>query len=113
KRTEKTPLSDAALKLLSGMKKKAKKPVLFPGAEDEPRVTLRRPWVQVCRAAGLCEVVQAKGKRRLVRKYRPLVRIHDLRHGYASELVSSGVSLHVVGKLLGHTQPQTTSRYAH
>jgi integrase len=41
------------------------------------------------------------------------VRIHDLRHTYASHRVSSGMSLPMVGRLLGHTQPQTTARYAH
>ena len=41
------------------------------------------------------------------------VRIHDLRHSYASIGVSGGLSLPMIGKLLGHTQVQTTARYAH
>jgi site-specific recombinase XerD len=53
------------------------------------------------------------GKRGQITKYRTTVRIHDLRHSYASHLVSNGISLHVVGKLLGHTQAVTTMRYAH
>jgi integrase len=43
----------------------------------------------------------------------PGVRLHDLRHTYASLLASSGLSLPVIGALLGHTQPATTARYAH
>jgi len=41
------------------------------------------------------------------------VRIHDLRHSFASFAVSKGMSLAVIGRLLGHTQVQTTARYAH
>lgn len=39
--------------------------------------------------------------------------MHDLRHSYASILASAGLSLPVIGALLGHTQPATTARYAH
>ncbi len=41
------------------------------------------------------------------------VRLHDLRHTFASIGVGMGVSLPIIGKLLGHTQPRTTARYAH
>ena len=41
------------------------------------------------------------------------VRIHDLRHSYASRALALGESLMMIGKLLGHTQVQTTARYAH
>jgi site-specific recombinase XerD len=41
------------------------------------------------------------------------LRVHDLRHTFASLLVSGGMTLPMIGKLLGHTQMQTTARYAH
>lgn len=43
----------------------------------------------------------------------PDVRVHDLRHSAASNLVNSGQSLYVVAKVLGHSQTRTTERYAH
>jgi integrase len=51
----------------------------------------------------------------LARKYAGLndVRLHDLRHSYASLAAGRGVSLHMIGKLLGHRDPNTTQRYAH
>lgn len=112
-RTEHIPLSTAAIDLLRSMKPK-KAGALFPGADGEKsRSTLRRPWLQACKAAGLTEATPVQGKRRKRIKYRPTVRLHDLRHSYASHLVSNGMSLHIVGKLLGHTRPETTARYAH
>jgi site-specific recombinase XerD len=41
------------------------------------------------------------------------VRLHDLRHSYASEAAGAGLGLNLIGALLGHTQAQTTKRYAH
>ena len=43
----------------------------------------------------------------------PDVRMHDLRHGFASVAVAAGSSLYLVGKVLGHSQAATTQRYAH
>jgi integrase len=41
------------------------------------------------------------------------VRLHDLRHAFASVAAASGMGLPIIGKMLGHTQAQTTQRYAH
>jgi len=89
---------------------------LFPGRvgyNKGARVTLRRPWIQLCKAAGLSDAVERKGKKRTITRYKPTVHIHDLRHTYASHLVSKKVPLQFVQKLLGHTRIQTTERYAH
>jgi integrase len=96
KTIEHVPLSTAALELLTKMREQSSgEGFLFPGKNGH-LTTLRRPWAEICKAAGLSGV-----------------RVHDLRHSFASHLVSSGVSLHVVGGLLGHTRPETTQRYAH
>ncbi|GHE05414.1 integrase [Defluviimonas sp. 20V17] len=72
-------------------------PWLFPGdVPGQPVVEIRRFWRGIQRSASL-----------------PDVRIHDLRHTFASLLVSGGASLEMIGKLLGHSQMQTTQRYAH
>jgi integrase len=98
KRTEHVPLSAPAVQLLASMKEKADGNAhLFPGdVAEQPLNEIKWAWAKLCKQAKIENV-----------------RIHDLRHTYASHLVSSGMSLPIVGRLLGHTQPQTTARYAH
>jgi integrase len=113
KKIEHIPLSPAARALLESMQTPGATGPLFPGRSGGARVSLTRPWRQVCRAAGLVETVTIKGKRGPLVRYRPTLRVHDLRHNFASHLVNKGVSLQIVGKLLGHSQIATTMRYSH
>lgn len=70
---------------------------VIAGAErNKPRADLNRPWRAIRAHAGLDDV-----------------RIHDLRHSFASVAAGSGVPLQMIGKLLGHAQAATTQRYAH
>jgi integrase len=113
KKTEHVAINRAALVVLRRMKKKATSPYLFPGKDGGHRKTIRKPWLQICKAAGLTEEYEVQGKKRMLKRWRPKMRLHDLRHGFASWLVSDGVSLKRVGKLLGHSRESTTNRYAH
>jgi integrase len=84
-----------ALEIVAGLPRTG--PFLIPSANPEkPKADLNRPWRSVRRFAGLDGV-----------------RIHDLRHSFASVAVSGGASLPMIGRLLGHTQAATTARYAH
>jgi integrase len=99
KQTEHVPLSGPALALLADMRKKANpsEANLFPGnATGRPLQDIKKFW----------RVVTAQAE---IDDYR----LHDNRHTHASHLVSSGLSLEIVGRLLGHTNPTTTKRYAH
>lgn len=116
RRMSHVPLNESALRILLQLHAAAHgSEFVFPGRDGKAaRVTLRRPWIQVLRAAGMVKVVLKPGKRRLqVAHYLPTVRMHDPRHTFASHLVKAGHSLPAIGKLLGHTLPSTTARYAH
>jgi integrase len=90
------PLNAPARQLLASLPKLHDE-WLFPGRGGQHhRLNLKNSWSRICKAAGITGL-----------------RIHDLRHSYASTLVSAGFSLPVNGALLGHSQPQTTHRYAH
>lgn len=88
-------LNAPALAILSGLPRVGAC-VIAGEIPDKPRVDLKRPWEIVARHAGL------EG-----------VRLHDLRHTFASVGAGSGLGLPIIGKLLGHAESRTTERYAH
>jgi integrase len=97
------PLNAPARQLLSEIRaaQSAKHRVLgtyvFPGAGSSGHVVeIKKSWRSVCRTAAITGL-----------------RIHDLRHSFASTLASGGASLPLIGALLGHSNPNTTARYSH
>jgi integrase len=91
-------LGPAALSVLTALPRLAGNPhIIASGMRDgRPRVSLDAPWAAATRAAGLDGL-----------------RIHDLRHSFASIGVGASLGLPIVGKILGHTNQATTQRYAH
>jgi integrase len=102
-RTRYIPLSQVAVAILQRqLAKRAihpENPYVFPSArrEGQPVEGVRGAWVRAKKAAGLPEDL----------------RVHDLRHSFASALANSGTPLNEIGTVLGHTQLSTTTRYAH
>jgi integrase len=91
------PLSDGVLQLLAAVPHDDKCPWIFANPRShQPYVSIFYSWDTARKRAGLADV-----------------RIHDLRHSFASFLVNAGRSLYEVQKILGHTQVKTTQRYAH
>ncbi len=90
-------LNAPARKVLDGVPRLEGNPfVICGGKATRHLVNLEKPWRRIREAAKLNDV-----------------RLHDLRHSFASVAASGGQSLVVIGKMLGHSQPATTARYAH
>lgn len=88
-------LSEEALSVIKSLPRTNK--WLFPGnSSDKPMACPYYLWGQLKKACGLADI-----------------RIHDLRHSYASFMVNNGCSLYEVQKVLGHSDPRMTQRYAH
>jgi len=90
-------LGPPALDLLANLKHQPNNPWVICGKiPGTNRKEIQKFWQRIRKSAGIEDV-----------------RIHDLRHSFASNAVAQGMSLPMIGKLLGHTQVQTTARYAH
>ncbi len=91
------PLGAAALELLQALPRHAGNPYVLPGERlGRHLVDVNTTWHRVREAAGL-----------------ETVRLHDLRHTWASMGAASGLSLPLIGAVLGHSEPSTTQRYSH
>ncbi len=97
------PLSAPARALLASIRDEQAAPgralgeFVFPSTGKKGHlVEIKKGWATLCKAAGIKNL-----------------RLHDLRHSYASALASGGASLPLIGALLGHSSPTTTHRYAH
>ena len=90
-------LSDVALEYLRSIPPLLGNPYVLPGRNGKGHlVGITRCWHRIRQESGLGEV-----------------RIHDLRHTFASAGLESGLSLLMIGRLLGHRSSATTNRYAH
>lgn len=90
-------LNGPAKDILSEIVRQPDNPYVCCGAvSGQPIVNIQKSWRRLRGLAGLDDV-----------------RLHDLRHTFASVAVSNGMSLPIIGALLGHSQPRTTARYAH
>ncbi len=90
-------LGAPALELFAAMPRIAGNPFVFPGAKEGGHlIGLPKIWERIRSVAGLDDV-----------------RLHDLRHSFASVGAGAGIGLTIVGKLLGHRDPKTTARYSH
>jgi integrase len=103
KKDHRVPLSAPARQLITGLQRRNgtvppfESDYLFPGANGTGhRFDIKRPWAAITKEAGITGL-----------------RVHDLRHSYASILAGAGLSLPIIGALLGHASPATTARYAH
>ena len=101
KRSRSIPLNDSAMWVLEQLESRSTSAFLFPSpvyakqGKDLPYINITRAWYRIRKLAGVN------------------IRIHDLRHGFASMLVSGGRSLYEVQQILGHSDPKVTMRYAH
>ena len=91
------PLSPSAVKVLAALPRAPGNPWVIPG---------RQPGTHMRALGDAWEVIRTRAELEDVR-------IHDLRHSFASRALALGESLPMIGKLLGHSQMETTSRYAH
>lgn len=96
RRLHRVPVSSVVTNILMQRRKHTNSKFVFESKNGNPLTDVKKTWTSVIAKAEITNV-----------------RLHDLRHTFASLAVSQGQSLPIIGAMLGHTQTQTTARYAH
>lgn len=110
------PLNAPALDLLKEVPRGLRNPYVIQGALPQTHlVGLQKCWERLKQRVLELEAAKVKARKKTKAEAVNIddVRIHDLRHTFASTGVSHGLSLPLIGSLLGHSQPSVTQRYAH
>lgn len=89
-------LNSQALEVIESIEQRAHCPFVFPNVGGTKPVKLEKWWLPFRRRCAI-----------------PDVRVHDLRHSFASTAIMDNVPLATIGRLLGHVLPETTAKYAH
>ena len=89
-------LNRQALAVLDDIPNQSDEGLVFPAPQSDGPINMTNCWPKIREVAAL-----------------PDVRLHDLRHSFASVAIQNNISLMVIGKLLGHALAETTARYAH
>ena len=90
-------MSPSAVRVLTDLPRKPGNPWVIPGA---------KPGTHMTDIDGAWETIRARAELHDVR-------IHDIRHSFASRALALGEGLPIIGRLLGHRRVETTARYAH
>jgi integrase len=96
RRTHRVPLNAIALRVLLNRPKRERSELVFSYPDGRPIRRGEKVWRSACRRAGV-----------------PQIMVYGARHSFASLAAAAGISLQVVGALMGHTQIKTTHRYSH
>ena len=96
RKTHTVPMSDKVIEIVTLLRKKQSGKYLFANFKGQPMQDIKKKWQKIRLEINM-----------------PHLRLHDLRHSFASFMANKGIPVRLISELLGHSNIQTTLRYAH